>query len=113
MTTWHWNTECDTTFNNLKKRFTNFPVLVIPDNAKPLRSKLTHPSSLPVLSSISTTSITLGTLVPSYLNPSPLLNEIIKYIIVNFSALSVPSMLGNIIFKDPPSQLLFSTTIKT
>ena len=37
MTTWYWNTKCDTAFNNLKKQFTNFPVLLIPDDTKPFK----------------------------------------------------------------------------
>lgn len=35
MTNWHWTPERESAFNDLKTWFTNFPVLLIPDNSKP------------------------------------------------------------------------------
>ena len=107
MTTWHWNTKHDTAFNDLKKKFTDFHVLLIPNDAKPF--KIEADTSLFATSAV-LYQHDLNNIrhpMPSYLNPSPLLNGIIKYTIMNSSALSMPFMPGNIIFKNLYSQLLF------
>ena len=92
-------------FDTLKRRFTEEPVLLMPDHSKPFQ--IESDASKVATGAVLTQADLNGndTRWPSYLRPLPTLNVNMKYTTENSWELFEHSRNGDITFKDQDTQL--------
>ena len=103
-----WTTECQEAFDNLKRCFTEEPVLIMPDHSKPSKSSATPQNTLQEPSSLNWIRMATDTHVPSSPKPFHQLKETTKSMIENYLLLFEPLKNGVTTFRAHLTQQLSS-----
>ena len=79
-----WDNAAQQAFDEMKKHFTEEPVLMMPDQTQPFQIECDASNMHLVQSLCNLTSMVINTHVPSYHGPSPQQNRIMKSMIASF-----------------------------